>query len=716
MRAKDREEELKAVFAAQQKAGASKKSYITDDEELDALVSAWQQGEISNKASAVDPSLKLSEVLKPGDEEYWQKKDALEQRLFKGILKVPEKIKDLDVRVVDDQLDAFLQTDVELSEEPFSDAEDPAIAAKWSKRRGRDWMRGEAERLVGGAGSGRAAAMLEEIEGLGRGAEAAAAAKRKGKAAGAADSDSDAADAFIGSPLGTGRDGKPRAMDDIRSLLSSDSSDSEAEAAAAAAAVAQKQQQQGKQSRKAGSRTGGGADALVSGMLGASTGSSSSSSSSEGEGGDAKRAGSAPSSSSSSSLPGPDDLSDLDMVVDSSDEQGAGFMQRPPFPKASGSRRSLFLPSYRTQAQEDDALLEEQAKQILEAGAAKGKQAASSTGSQLQQAADAWSLSGDDSSDWGGDPYDVRFGQSPYSMMRDWKAQHGLGDTDTEEEELLARGVDDETGTRINGVYGDRVETIPAQILRELAQEKDLQTHSIGSLYPKARTVREEAMTPEERLLDEQRKRLKDMIEKPLPIVSRPIWPTYAMIAAVDQVHQVVSGGMIQSTRCMIIVGNGQGGAGYGIGKHKEPFMATKMALADAHRDMIHVSTHKGQLYHDLIGKKNSTYVIIRTMPSSTGFLNAPPLITDTFEMMGIKSASAKTVGSKRRNPYTVVQALFDAFNHHYPPEEEAANRGLRMQWMGADRHNPRNVYPFSPSGPRYASASERHIGGRFRA
>jgi small subunit ribosomal protein S5 len=215
-------------------------------------------------------------------------------------------------------------------------------------------------------------------------------------------------------------------------------------------------------------------------------------------------------------------------------------------------------------------------------------------------------------------------------------------------------------------------------------------------------------MTPAERVLDEQRKKLRDLIERPLPIVARPIWPFYAMIAAVDQVQQVVAGGMIASTRCCIVVGNGLGGAGFGIGKDKEPFNATKQALANAQRDMIHVSLHKGSLYHDLIGKRNNLYVLIRTMPASTAFNNAPPFVQDVFDMIGIKHASAKVLGSRRRNPYNVVQALFDAFNHHYSPEHEAAKRGLRMQWLSADRHAPRNVFPFSPTGPRYPGANSR--------
>lgn len=223
-------------------------------------------------------------------------------------------------------------------------------------------------------------------------------------------------------------------------------------------------------------------------------------------------------------------------------------------------------------------------------------------------------------------------------------------------------------------------------------------------------------MSPEERILDEQRKKLRNLIERPLPIVSRPIWPLHALLTAVDQVQQVVSGGMVASTRCMIVVGNEQGGAGFGMGKHKEPFQATKMALANAQRDMIHISLHKRQLHHDLIGKKNNVYVILRTMPGAAAYNNAPPLLQDIFDIVGIDNVSAKIVGSRRREAYGVVQALFDAFHHHRPPEAEAAARGLRMQWVGADRHSPRNVYPFAPQGPRYPPANARWTRGTARA
>lgn len=223
-------------------------------------------------------------------------------------------------------------------------------------------------------------------------------------------------------------------------------------------------------------------------------------------------------------------------------------------------------------------------------------------------------------------------------------------------------------------------------------------------------------MNSEERALNEQRKFLRDVIERPLPIINRPIWPLHAIVTAVDQVQQVVKGGMISSTRCMIVVGNTLGGCGFGIGKHTEPYMATKMALTNAQRDMIHLSLHKKSLYHDVIGKKNNLFVILRTLPSTTTYNNASPMLQDLLDIIGIENVSAKIVGGRRREAYQVVQALFDAFHHHKPPEVEAFKRGLRMQWVGADRHNPRNVYPFSSGGPKFPSANARWVQGWSRA
>lgn len=158
---------------------------------------------------------------------------------------------------------------------------------------------------------------------------------------------------------------------------------------------------------------------------------------------------------------------------------------------------------------------------------------------------------------------------------------------------------------------------------------------------------------------------------------------------------------MVPSVKILTLVGNHRGSAGFGIGKHKDAAMAARFAMRNAQRDMIAVHTHNGQLYHDLIGKKNGTTVLIRSVPPRTRG-NAGGVAGEILELFGLKNCTVKVLGSKRKNPYSVVQAVFDAFNNHVPPEDVAFDRGMRMVWMGKNRHNPNNFYPTYPKGPRH--------------
>jgi hypothetical protein len=79
------------------------------------------------------------------------------------------------------------------------------------------------------------------------------------------------------------------------------------------------------------------------------------------------------------------------------------------------------------------------------------------------------------------------------------------------------------------------------------------------------------------------------------------------------------------------------------------------------------------------------------------------------FEYLGLKNVSAKIIGP--RHKYMVIQALFDAFNNHKPPEDIAFARGVRMQWLGSDRFNPRNFYPAYPKARARMRALDCSVG-----
>jgi len=279
------------------------------------------------------------------------------------------------------------------------------------------------------------------------------------------------------------------------------------------------------------------------------------------------------------------------------------------------------------------------------------------------------------------------------------------------ENEMAAE--DSEEDSRISGPWGDDVHKLPRGILEEFSQPLEFGSvkkglrNGISALkdakYTQMSNFHEAAMTPAERTINAKRKALRAVVEAPIPVITRPLWPIYSMIVGADIVRLVTSGGVLDSMRCMVVVGNGMGGVGVGMAKHKDAFAATKLALEKAQRDMVHIPSRNGCLYHDLAGKKNGVRVFIRALPASGEVLKGAPTVVDILELAGIKAASAKVYGNHRRSPYVVTQALFSAFNSIQSPEQEAVKRGMRIVQHTADRLNPNVAYPFSTPGPRHA-------------
>ena len=272
---------------------------------------------------------------------------------------------------------------------------------------------------------------------------------------------------------------------------------------------------------------------------------------------------------------------------------------------------------------------------------------------------------------------------------------------------------DEEHSSRLMGPSGDDARDIPRGILEEFSSPLDFaDLRSSAGRQPPPSTLLETFMTPAERELNEKRKMLRKLVETPLAVATRPLWPLYALVVGADQVRLVTGGGVIDSVRCMVVVGNGRGGVGMGLATHRDAEAATKRALSLAQRDMIHVATRGGALHHDLIGKKNNVYVLLRATPATGAASTASPALLDVLELAGVTTVSAKIFGSHRRSPYVVMQALFDAFNFNKPPEADAERLGLRLVRHTADRDVPRTVYPFSPAGPRFPSAGSKFIKG----
>ena len=143
-----------------------------------------------------------------------------------------------------------------------------------------------------------------------------------------------------------------------------------------------------------------------------------------------------------------------------------------------------------------------------------------------------------------------------------------------------------------------------------------------------------------------------------------------------DTVQKPMPGNRVVSHRALVVVGNLRGSAGFGFGKSKTVADAIKAAFRDALRNLVHIDLYDNfGLAHNLYGKHNSCHVYINSTPRERSMV-ASPFASEVLSCFGISSASCKIIG--RRNPYSVIRAMFNAIQKHENIDETAKQRGLR--------------------------------------
>lgn len=130
-------------------------------------------------------------------------------------------------------------------------------------------------------------------------------------------------------------------------------------------------------------------------------------------------------------------------------------------------------------------------------------------------------------------------------------------------------------------------------------------------------------------------------------------------LVAVNRVAKVVKGGRRFSFSVLMIVGNGKGSVGYGLGKANEVTEARAKATQSAKKNMIKVSLREGRtLHHDVIAKFCAGVVKLRSAPPGTGVIAGGP-VRIILSALGVKDAVAKSIGSS--NVHNMVGATFKA-------------------------------------------------------
>lgn len=147
-------------------------------------------------------------------------------------------------------------------------------------------------------------------------------------------------------------------------------------------------------------------------------------------------------------------------------------------------------------------------------------------------------------------------------------------------------------------------------------------------------------------------------------------------VVAINRVAKVVKGGRRFSFSAIVVVGDGNGVVGYGLGKANEVTDAITKAIDDAKKNVIKVPVYKGTVPHSMEGKYSGGFVLLKPAAPGTGVI-AGGAMRAVLESAGIKDVLAKSKGSS--NPHNVVKATFDALLKMRDPLAVAQNRNISL-------------------------------------
>ncbi|SNR17058.1 MULTISPECIES: 30S ribosomal protein S5 [Tenacibaculum] len=147
-------------------------------------------------------------------------------------------------------------------------------------------------------------------------------------------------------------------------------------------------------------------------------------------------------------------------------------------------------------------------------------------------------------------------------------------------------------------------------------------------------------------------------------------------LVGVQRVTKVTKGGRAFGFSAIVVVGDGKGVVGHGLGKSKDVSSAIAKAVEDAKKNLVRIPLLNGTLPHEQKGKFGGAKVFIKPASNGTGVI-AGGAVRAVLESVGVHDVLSKSQGSS--NPHNVVKATFDALLQLRSAETVARQRGISL-------------------------------------
>ena len=148
-------------------------------------------------------------------------------------------------------------------------------------------------------------------------------------------------------------------------------------------------------------------------------------------------------------------------------------------------------------------------------------------------------------------------------------------------------------------------------------------------------------------------------------------------VVAINRVSKTVKGGRIMKFSALVVVGDGNGVVGFGMGKSNEVPDAIRKGIEDAKKNLVRISLKGTTIPHEIVACYGASRVVLKPAAKGTGVI-AGGAVRAVLEMAGVKDIRTKALGS--RNPQNVVHATINGLSTLRDAAQVAQTRGKSVE------------------------------------